>query len=315
MLRFIGKRLLIMVPTLVILSILVFSIVRLIPGDPVLLLLGNNATPEKVEAMREALGLNKPMIEAYASWVGGIFHGDWGKSLINYVPCIDTVTQRLPRTFMLCMLSIVFSIIVAIPLGILAAVKNNKAADLGISVVSMLFISIPAFWLGILLMLLFSVTLGVLPAGGYISFISGGFKEYIRHMILPVCTLGAGLAAQTIRFLRSSMLEVMNEDYIMLARVKGCKTSRVMFVHALRNALGPIFSTISMQIAFLMGGAIVIEKAFAYPGLGRVLLTAVEQRDYPLVQCGIMIFAAIVMVVYLISDVAYAYVDPKVRYE
>lgn len=314
MLKFIGRRLLILVPTLILLSFLVFSIIRLIPGDPALVLLGPEGTPEAVAALRESLGLNKPILPAYWEWVCGIFRGDWGNSLMDKKPVIDTIAERIPRTFALCMYSIIFSIILAIPLGIIAAVKNNKGADLTISVFAMLFISIPGFWLGILTLILFAVTWRILPAGGYAAIAAEGFGEYAKHMILPVVTLGASLAAQTTRFLRSSMLEVMNEDYIMLARVKGCSTGRIMFVHALRNALGPIFSTISMQIAFLMGGAIVSEKVFSYPGVGLVLLESVLERDYPLVQCGIMVFATIVMVVYLISDLLYAVIDPKIRY-
>ena len=314
MLKFIGRRLLILIPTLILLSFLVFSIIRLIPGDPALVLLGPQGTAESLEALRDTLGLNKPIVPAYWDWIRGIFSGNWGNSLIDKKPVIDTIAERIPRTFALCMYSIIFSIILAIPLGIIAAVKNNKGADLGISVFAMLFISIPGFWLGILTLILFAVTWRILPAGGYASIATEGVREYARHMILPVITLGASLAAQTTRFLRSSMLEVMNEDYIMLARVKGCSTGRIMFVHALRNALGPIFSTISMQIAFLMGGGIVSEKVFSYPGVGLVLLEAVLERDYPLVQCGIMVFATIVMVVYLISDVLYAVIDPKIRY-
>ncbi len=314
MLKFIGRRLLILVPTLILLSFLVFSIIRLIPGDPALVILGDTGTPESVAALRETLGLNKPITAAYWDWLTGIFRGDWGNSLMDKKPVLDTIAERIPRTFTLCITSVLLSIILAIPLGIIAAVKNNKGADLTISVTAMLFISIPGFWLGILTLILFAVVWRILPAGGYTALSVGGMGEYLRHLALPVITLGASLAAQTTRFLRSSMLEVMNEDYIMLARVKGCSTPRIMFVHALRNALGPIFSTISMQIAFLMGGAIVTEKVFSYPGVGMVLLEAVLERDYPLVQCGIMVFATIVMAVYLISDIMYAVIDPKVRY-
>jgi peptide/nickel transport system permease protein len=178
--------------------------------------------------------------------------------------------------------------------------------------ISLLFISVPGFWLGILLMILFAIIIPILPAGGYVSPLKD-FPQYLRSMILPVTVLAATLAASTIRMLRSSMLDVLNEDYITLARVKGASNIRVLFVHALRNALGPIFSVVSMQVAFLMGGAIVIERVFQYPGLGLVLLNAVELRDYPLVQCGIMIFATIVMIVYLFTDILYAIIDPKVR--
>ena len=232
---------------------------------------------------------------------------------MNGTAAMPQVLERLPRTLLLCVLATGISLLIAVLLGVVSAAKHNTNLDLGISGGSLLLLSIPEFWMGMLLMILLSVTFPILPAGGYVNPMVN-FRKFIQSLILPVVTLVISLTPSLLRLVRGSMLEVLGEDYIMLARTKGNSSGRVNFVHALRNSLIPVSTAISLLIASLMAGVIVIEKVFQYPGMGLLLLNSIQRRDYPLIQAGIFVFSIIVVVTNLITDMIYTIIDPRIRY-
>ena len=295
------------------LTILIFLIIHLIPGDAVTVILGDRATTEQAQVLRAQYNLDKPLVTQYSIWLGNVLKGHWGNSLMNGTAAMPQVLERLPRTLLLCVLATGISLLIAVLLGVVSAAKHNTNLDLGISGGSLLLLSIPEFWMGMLLMILLSVTFSILPAGGYVSPMAN-FGEFIQSLILPVVTLVISLTPSLLRLVRGSMLEVLGEDYIMLARTKGNSSGRVNFVHALRNSLIPVSTAISLLIASLMAGVIVIEKVFQYPGMGLLLLNSIQRRDYPLIQAGIFVFSIIVVVTNLITDMIYTIIDPRIRY-
>ncbi len=299
---------------LFVISIAVFLIVRLLPGDAVVVMLGGEGTPEQIEAVRAKYNLNEPLTNQYMAWLTNVLHGDWGTSLASRSPVMPLVLDRLPRTLLLGLVSTVLALIVAIFLGVVSAAKHNSNTDFSISVGSLVLLSVPEFWMGVLLMLLFAVTIPILPAGGYVK-PDTDFGKFLLSMILPVATLTIHNIPPMIRLVRGSMLEVLREDYITLALTKGNSPTRVYFVHALRNSLIPIATTISLLVTSLMAGVIVIEKVFQFPGIGLLLLNAIQARDYPMIQACIMVFAAIVVVINLLTDIVYAAIDPRIRFE
>ena len=299
---------------LFVISIAVFLIVRLLPGDAVVVMLGGEGTPEQIEAVRAKYNLNEPLTNQYMAWLTNVLHGDWGTSLASRSPVMPLVLERLPRTLLLGLVSTVLALIVAIFLGVVSAAKHNSNTDFSISVGSLVLLSVPEFWMGVLLMLLFAVTIPILPAGGYVK-PDTDFGKFLLSMILPVATLTIHNIPPMIRLVRGSMLEVLREDYITLALTKGNSPTRVYFVHALRNSLIPIATTISLLVTSLMAGVIVIEKVFQFPGIGLLLLNAIQARDYPMIQACIMVFAAIVVVINLLTDIVYAAIDPRIRFE
>ena len=299
---------------LFVISIAVFLIVRLLPGDAVVVMLGGEGTPEQIEALRAKYNLNEPLTNQYMAWLTNVLHGDWGTSLASRSPVMPLVLERLPRTLLLGLVSTVLALIVAIFLGVVSAAKHNSNTDFSISVGSLVLLSVPEFWMGVLLMLLFAVTIPILPAGGYVK-PDTDFGKFLLSMILPVATLTIHNIPPMIRLVRGSMLEVLREDYITLALTKGNSPTRVYFVHALRNSLIPIATTISLLVTSLMAGVIVIEKVFQFPGIGLLLLNAIQARDYPMIQACIMVFAAIVVVINLLTDIVYAAIDPRIRFE
>ena len=312
MARVLGGRLALSVPMLLGMSVLVFLIIRLVPGDPVLAVLGLNATPDLVAKLREDLGLNDPIYVQYVNWLGGVLHGDFGLDYRSDEPIGQMLLDRLPVTLELTALSLVFAVLLAIPLGVVAAVRRGRVADKATQGISLVGISVPDFWLGIMLILVFSLGLGVLPSSGFVPFREDPV-ENIRHMILPASALAAGLAAVLIRVTRSAMLDVLHEDYIRFTRSKGVQERTVIFKHALRNASIPIVTVVGLQAGYLLGGAIVIEQVFALPGVGRLVLDSVLQRNYPVVQASVLMVGLMFVLTNLAADLLYAVLNPKLR--
>ena len=314
MITFILKRLFYFIPTLFLAAFLVFCLVHLIPGDPAVVMLGDGATPENVKALREALGLDKPLPVQFGLWVVRAVRGDLGVSIHTKVPVMESIVERFPVTLNLTVLAMIFSLILALPSGSLAAVYQNTGKDYLFMLGSILGVSIPGFWLGLLALLIFSVELGWFPATGFVS-LREDLWEGLRYLILPATTLGLHMAAVVARMTRSSMLEVLRLEYITHARAKGLTEWKVIVKHALKNAFGPTLTTIGLQFGVLLGGAVVTETVFSLPGLGKYLVLAIYARDYPVVQ-GCMLFIALVyLVINLIVDVLYVYFDPRVEYQ
>ena len=296
-----------------VLTIIVFSIVHIMHGDPITTMLGENAAPEQIASLRAQYNLDKPYVQQYLIWLGNLIKGDFGTSITSKAPVLPSIMSRLPRTLVLCIVPTVISLIIAIILGVISAARHNSGIDLGISVSSLIMLSVPEFWMGIMLMLLFSVYFHILPAGGYVK-ATDDFVGYLRCMIMPVLTLVFHTIPSTIRLVRSSMLEVLGEDYMMLARTKGNSQRRTHYIHGLRNSLIPIATNVSLQITSLMAGVIVIEKVFQYPGMGLLLLNSISYRDYPMIQGCIFVFSIIVVITNLLTDIVYAIIDPRIRY-
>lgn len=304
--KFIIRRLILMVPVIIGVSIIVFSIMHLTPGDPVQIMLGEFAQPAEIESMREALGLNKPILVQYKDFVWNAIHGDFGDSIYYKKPVLTLIGQRIKYTFILSITSLFISYIIAFPVGIISAIKRNTwIDDLGM-IGALLGVSIPNFWLGMMLILLFSLKLGILPATGVGSW---------KHLVLPAITLGTGGAALTTRLVRSSMLEVISKDYIRTARAKGLLERVVIIKHALRNALIPVITMIGLRLGFILGGSVITEKIFARPGMGRLMVDSIFRRDYLVVQGITLIIAFSILVANLFVDLIYGFVDPKIRYE
>jgi peptide/nickel transport system permease protein len=310
--RVVTRRLLVAVPMLFGMSIVVFAILRLAPGDPVRAILGTQATPQLIASMRADLGLDDPIYSQYLSWIGGILTGDFGTDFRTSDSIGTMLMDRLPVTLELSVLALVLAVVVAIPLGTLAAVRRGRVPDRAAQGVSMLGVSVPDFWLGIMLVLVFSLSLGMLPSSGWVPF-SEDPVENLRHLILPAVSLAAGLAAVLIRLTRSAMLEALQQDYIRFCRMKGVPERSIVVKHALRNAAVPIVTVIGMQAGYLLGGAIVIEQIFSLPGVGRLVLDSVLQRNYPVVQSSVLVIGLMFIVANLLADVAYAVINPRLR--
>ena len=305
MLKYIIKRILAMIPVVFGITLLVFFIMQMAPGDPARLILGPEATDEAVEAKREELGLNDPKIVQYGRYMINLLQGDMGTSYSNDRPVFDEVFTRLPATLKLAAVSAVVSIILAIPLGVLAAVKQNTIFDHASMVVSLVGISMPAFWLALMLMLLFSVQLGWFPVQGA--------KDGWRSYVLPSIAIGFMNMAAIARTTRSAMLDTINQDYIRTARAKGVSEREVILHHSFRNALIPTVTVIGVQLGGLIGGAVLTETVFAWPGLGRYVVQSVNARDTPAVMGCIVVLAVGFSLVNLVVDLLYGFIDPRVR--
>jgi glutathione transport system permease protein len=300
------KRLLGILPTLAIVALLVFFFVHLLPGDPARLAAGQDATPETVQLVREDLGLDKPLQVQFIRWAGGIAHGDLGRSLRSKRPVSVEIGERFLPTLWLTLWSMAWAVLFGLALGIIAAIWRNRWPDrLGMAL-AVSGISFPAFALGLVGMELFSVKLNLLPTTGADSW---------RHYILPTFTLGAAVAAVMARFTRSAFVDILGEDYVRTARAKGVAQISVILRHCLRNALIPVVTMMGLQFGFLLGGSIVVEKVFTWPGLGRLLVDSVEMRDYPVLQALVLLFSLEFLFINLIVDVLYGLIDPRIRYE
>ena len=305
MLKYIIRRIIAMIPVVIGITFLVFMIMQLAPGDPVQMILGDNASPEAVEAMRDEMGLNDNVLVQYGRYLVNLVQGDMGTSYVNKRPVADEVFSRVPATFKLAAVAAVVSIVIAIPLGILAAIKQNTLFDHSSMVVSLIGISMPAFWLALMLMLLFSLKLGWLPAQGA----KDGWKSYV----LPSIAIGFMQMAAIARTPRSSMLETIRQDYIRTARSKGITEREVIFHHSFRNALIPTVTIVGVQLGGLLGGAVLTETVFAWPGLGRLVVQAVNGRDVPVVLGCIVVLSVGFSIVNLVVDLLYGFIDPRVR--
>jgi peptide/nickel transport system permease protein len=314
MTTYILRRLAQAVPVLFVVSLIVFFLMRLIPGDPALALMGQEATEEQLAAVREAWGLDQPLHMQYVYWLGHLVTGDLGVSYFSRMPVANLIGQTLPSTVELALVSMVIALVIAIPTGILAAVRRGSLLDALASTVILFGISFPDFWLGILLILLFAVTLEWLPPLGHTPLMTSPVDN-IRFIVLPALTLGLILAAPIMRFLRAGMLDVLNEDYIRVARSKGLGERLVIVRHALKNAAIPTVTMVGVQLASLLGGTAIIETVFAWPGIGWLTVNAVYQRDYAVIQAVVMLVAVFFVAVNLIVDLIYAWLDPRIRYQ
>lgn len=311
------RRILLMLPTLVIVTFLVFLLLYLSPGDPILALVPvdevNQLTDEEMDRLRQKLGLDRPVVVQYADWFLNMLRGDLGRSIHQRRPVIDLLAARFPVTLELALLSVFAASVVAIPIGIYTAVRPGSIGDFLGNIVALMGVSAPNFWVALLLIVVFAVHLRWLPAGGFVR-ISDDAVGHIERMILPVITLGTALMAVTMRLTRSSMLEVLNEDYIRTARSKGLPQNRVVAVHALKNALIPVVTTLGLQIGRILGGTVAIELIFSFPGMGKLMLDAIYARDFPIVQGAVLLVTFSFVLINLIVDIAYAYIDPRIRF-
>ena len=312
--RYIARRLLTMLLLALIISILVFSMIHFLPGDPIDVMFGEARDPVAMAAIRNLYGLDRPLPLQYLTWAGNLVRGSLGLSFRLRLPVADLIADRLPRTLMLAVGGMLVSLTLAFPAGILAARSYNSWADVAISAASLIGLSMPGFWLALLLVIIFAVSLQWLPPTGYVPpWENPG--EWLRTMIMPCVTLGVIMAASTTRMLRSGLLEVLRQEYVRVAHSKGLTERRVLLRHALPNALIPTVTVVGIQLAQLLGGAIVIERVFAYPGMGLLLINAISERDYPLIQASILVFALAFVFVNLVTDITYAFIDPRIRYE
>ncbi|GAB35311.1 ABC transporter permease [Gordonia otitidis] len=310
--RFILIRLLYTVLVLIGVTIAVFFLMQIVPGDPVKIALGTRYTPESYEALRSASGLDKPLFTQLVNYLGNAATGDLGVSFRNNEPVTHMLIDRLPATIALAVAAILVALVIAIPFGTWAALREGRTADNTIRVVSQFGISVPDFWMGILLIALFSTYLGWLPSSGYRS-PADGFVPWISHLVLPAITVGAVTGAIMTRYVRTAVLEVANAPYITTAESKGLTRKRILVTHIGRNALVPVLTISGIQLAGLLGGVIVVEVVFAWPGLGRLVYDSVAARDYPMLQGAILLIAAIFLIINLIVDILYAVIDPRIR--
>lgn len=311
-LRFIARRLLYSAVVLFGVLVVVFALVHLVPGDPVRIALGTRYTPEAYEALRSASGLDRPLISQFFGYIGSALTGDLGVSFRNGDPVTVTLLERLPATLSLGFAGIVIALALALPAGIYSALREGKLSDVIVRVTSQFGVSIPDFWMGILLIALFSTVLGWLPTSGYRPLFEDP-AGWLRHIILPGVTIGLVAAAILTRYVRSAVLEVAASGYVRTARSKGLSPRVVTFRHTVRNALVPILTITGIQLATLLGGVIVVEVVFAWPGLGRLVFNAVAARDYPLIQGAVLLIAVLFLLINLLVDVLYAVVDPRIR--
>lgn len=305
------KKVLSIIPLLLLVSVILFVLINLLPGDAAMGMVTEGASEDYVNRVRAEMGLDKPPVTRYFDWLIGIFRGDLGKSLISNQLVSVKIAQRLPVTLEITFVAMVISILIAVPLGILSAVRRGSIFDTIGSFVSMLGIAMPPFWLGMLLVLLFSVTLNALPASGFVSFAQDPLQN-LRCVIMPAASIGVAFAATVMRQTRSALLEVMQQDYVTTAYAKGLKGRVVIWKHALRNALIPVVTVITMLLGRLIGGAVVTETVFALPGIGREIVDAILSRDYPVVMGMILVVAALVVVTNTLVDVLYILIDPRI---
>jgi len=312
MTRYIARRLLLTIPVLFLVSLIVFTLIAMIPGDPALVFIGGEAGKEAVEALRHQMGLDRPLAVRYLIWLGQVLHGNLGKSVRDGRPVLDVLLLKLPVTFELAVVALTVAWSIAIPAGVLAAWKRRSVVDYTATTVALAGISIPNFWLGIMLIYLLAVNLRWLPPSGYIEpWIDLG--RNIRLMIMPATVLGTALAALVMRLLRSSMLEVMGTEFIRTAHAKGLSDRLVLLKHALKNALIPVATVMGLQLGGLLGGAVITETIFAVPGIGRLAVESIYTRDYPMIQ-GVVLFSAVAIVfVNFTVDILYSVIDPRIR--
>jgi peptide/nickel transport system permease protein len=309
---YVVRRLLQLVPVTLGVTVLVFFLIHLVPGDPARTMLGNRATPRRIALLHEEWGLDEPLPVQYVRFMGRLFHGDLGSSLFYSVPAGRLVLDRLPPTLWLIGLGTLLAVAIAVPLAALAAAKRDRLPDHLIRAVPLVGLGFPQFWIGIMLLLALALNAGRLfPVGGY----GDGPLGHLRAMFLPALTVALGIAPILIRSLRAALLEVLESEYVTTARSKGLSERRVLVRHALRNAVVSTVSVLGVNIGFLVGGTLVIEQVFALPGVGQLMINSIFQRDFPVVQAVTLLFAVMVVLVYLLADIAHALLDPRVRFD
>ncbi len=312
--RFIVRRLFALAATLFFVSVLVFVVVRVLPGDPALIIMGTEASPEAVARLREAMGLNRPLPVQYAEWIGRALWGDLGRSIQYDVPVGSLILSRLQVTFPLALLAALFMALAAIPLGIFAATRHRRWGDYVTMVLSQLGIAIPSFWAGLLLILLFSVRLGWFHSGGFDGW-GQGVLPALKSLLLPALALGLFQFAVLARTTRSAILDVFREEYVKTARAKGLGEAAVLVKHTFRNAMIPVVTVVGIQLGQLLAGSIILESVFYLPGLGRLALGAITARDLPVVQGVVLFVASAIVLINVLVDVLYGFLDPRIRYE
>jgi len=311
---YILKRILATVPVMGFVALFVFLMLRLSPGDPAAVIAGDYATTEDIIRIRENLGLNEPIIVQFTTWIGQLVQGDLGISIFTNLPVTTLISQRLEPTIMLTLTTIIFTIVVAVPLGTLAAWKQGSLIDRAVMLFSVAGFSVPVFVLGYILIYIVSIQLRWLPVQGYKSMFTDGVIPFLRHIILPTVTLSVIFIALIARMTRASVMEVLQEDYVRTARAKGQSEFKVLMKHAVRNAAVPIVTVIGLGIALLIGGVVVTESVYNIPGLGRLVLDAVLKRDYPIIQGLILLFSFVYILINLLIDLSYTLFDPRIRY-
>jgi peptide/nickel transport system permease protein len=310
---YILRRVLVTIPVMAIVALFVFSLLYIAPGDPAAVIAGDQASPADVERIRQSLGLDRPFLVQFGSWVWHILHGDLGTSIFTSLPVTELIAQRVEPTLSLMMITLVLTLLIAVPMGVLAAWKAGTWVDRTIMTFAVFGFSLPVFVVGYVLAYVFALELEWVPVQGYTP-LSEGFLPWLENLILPSIALGCVYIALIARITRAAMLEVLQQDYIRTARAKGMGQRSILFIHALKNAAVPIITVIGIGIALLIGGAVVTESVFAIPGLGRLTIDAILRRDYPVIQGIVLLFSFLYVLVNLLVDVAYTLVDPRIRY-
>lgn len=311
--KYIVGRLLLAVPTLLVISMLVFGALRLVPGDPVQNMVGLDPDPEVVEQLRKDYGLDQPLALQYVKWLGRFLTGDWGESIFTHREVLPEILHRVPISIEIGLLSLATALLLAIPIGTIAAIKRGKLPDFGLMVFSVLGVSAPEFLVGVLMIYVFALKLGWLDAAGFQRFEDDPIAN-LRALVLPVVSLGFARAALLSRLVRAEMIEVLSQDYVRTARAKGLRGRAIVMRHALKNALIPVVTVAGLQIGAILGGSVVVESLFVIPGIGTYGITAMQKRDYPVVQGFVLFIAVGFVLANLIVDVAYAWLDPRIRY-
>jgi peptide/nickel transport system permease protein len=307
--QYVIRRLVQMVPVLFGITVIVFALIQIIPGDPATAMLGVQARPESIEALNRELGLDKPLWQQYGLYIGNLAKLDLGDSLKFKVSVASLLGKRLEVSLLLIAYATVLLVVISLPLGIAAALKKDSIFDQIVRVLLMVTMVMPGFWVGILLLIVFSVKLGLFPVSGY----GEGLTGHLRHLFLPALTIALSLAPILVRSLRGSILEAMGSDYVKVARAKGMRERAVVLSHVLRNALIPAVTLLGLSVGYLMGGTVIVENVFSLPGAGKLLVESIGARDYPVVQSTTLVFAALVILVNLLTDLAYSILDPRVR--
>jgi len=312
MLNFIFRRLLAAIPTLLILSVFVFLLLKLLPGDPALALAGEDRDPAVIENIRERYGLDKPLPVQYLTWMSGIVQGDFGTSIRTRMPIGEMLAQRLPVTLQLSLQAMLIAILIGVPAGVYAAIRRGTFVDVAVTTIGLAGLSVPSFWLGIMLIMVFAVSLGWLPSGGFVNFTTAPLDN-LRYTLLPSLVLGTAAAAIIMRHTRNSMLSVLKQDYVRTARAKGLKERIVIVRHALRNGLIPVVTTGTLHLGELLSGAVLTEQVFGIPGFGKMIVDGVFSRDYAVVQAVILCSAAIFLLLSLVADILYVKLSPRLQ--
>ena len=313
MLKYMGMRFLSMVPTFLLAAVLIFSFMHMMPGDPAGVMLGDSATPQQVQALREAMGFDRPIPVQFLRWFTGILKGDFGESIFFRKPVLQVILERAETSLFIAVLSMALIVIVGIPIGMVSAVRYNSVADQTFSGAAMLAASMPTFWLGLNLMLLFAVILGWLPSSGFPSIVESQNLANLKYLVLPCVTLAAPNSALIIRLTRASMLDVLKEGYVTTARAKGLSEMTVTLKHVFRNSMISVISVIGFTFVGLASGTVITETVFSLPGIGRLVVESVLRRDYPVIQGVILIIAVAYMLVNLLIDCCYTFLDPRIR--